>query len=149
MIFLFFTSEDSDSSSSSESDTDAKAPQQNIGSKVLIYLFLISILFRVAEVSIKFISFCWCEGYFKTLSQWFSLSSLVYMQEKILPVDGLDKEKGKFCFIGVSIFGISIKPSCFLPTNITLWNPTQNSTRIMMQWYIHVQSPYLFFWKSI
>jgi hypothetical protein len=38
MIFLFFTSEDSDSSSSSGSDTDAKAPQQNSGSKVLIYI---------------------------------------------------------------------------------------------------------------
>ena len=74
-----FTSEDSDSSSSSGSDTDAKAPQQNSGSKVLIYLFLIWILFRVAEVSIKFISFCWCEGYFKTLSQWLlSLSLSVF-----------------------------------------------------------------------
>jgi len=31
-------------------------------------------------------------------------------KEKILPVDGLDKEKGKFCFIGVSICGISTKP---------------------------------------
>ena len=151
-----FTSEDSDSSSSSGSDTDAKAPQQNSGSKVLIYLFLIWILFRVTEVSIKFISFCWCEGYFKTLSQWLfslslslSLSSLVYMQEKILPVDGLDKEKGKFCFIGVSVFGISIKPSCFLPTNIILWNPTQNSMRIMMQWYIHVQSPTFFLKKKV
>ena len=54
-----------------------------------------------------------------------SLSSLVYMQEKVLPVDGVDQEKGKFCFIGVSIFGISIKPSCFLTTNITLWNHTK------------------------
>ena len=71
-----FTSEDSDSSSSSGSDTDAKAPQQSSGSKVLIYLFLIWILFRVAEVSIKFISFCWCEGYFKTLSQWLLSLSL-------------------------------------------------------------------------
>jgi hypothetical protein len=35
-----------------------------------------------------------------------SLSSLVYTQEKILPVDGLGHEKGKFCFIVLSIFGI-------------------------------------------
>jgi hypothetical protein len=73
-----------------------------------------------------------------------SLSSLVCMQEKVLPVDGVDQEKGKFCFIGVSIFGISIKPSCFLTTNIALWNPTQNSTRIMMQCYLHARSPFFF-----
>lgn len=143
-----FTPKDSDSSSSSGSDTDAKAPQQNSGSKVLVYTLLSESFFGVAEVSIKFIFLYWREGYFKALSQRllsFSLSlSFVYMQEKILPVDGLDQEKGKFSFIGLSIFGISINPSCFLPTNITLRNPTQNSMRTMMQWYIHVQSPYFF-----
>lgn len=50
-----FTPEDSDSSSSSGSDTDAKAPQQNSGSKVLVYTLLSESFFGVAEVSIKFI----------------------------------------------------------------------------------------------
>jgi hypothetical protein len=62
-----------------------------------------------------------------------SMSSLIYMQEKNLHVDGVDQKNGKFCFIDVLIFGISINPSCFPSANIFVWNPAQNSTRIMMQ----------------
>ena len=52
---------------------------------------------------------------------------------KNLHVDGVDQKNGKFCFIDVLIFGISINPSCFPSANIFVWNPAQNSTRIMMQ----------------
>jgi hypothetical protein len=37
-----------------------------------------------------------------------SMSSLIYMQEKNLHVDGVDQKNGKFCFIDVLIFGLHV-----------------------------------------
>jgi hypothetical protein len=100
------------------------------------YIYLVTrILFISRSFNQIYLFLLMCEGYFKTLSQWlFSLCLLLSTcRKKILYVDGVDQKNGKFCFIDILIFGISINPSCFSSANIIVRNPAQNSTRIMMQ----------------